>query len=195
MDRATLKANAKVQIKGKIGILFVIYLIMAAIATVASFIPGVGSLAYTVVLGPAFALALVKIFLGLADGVEPSIKALFGEFNHFWAAFKVTFLVGLFTYLWSLLLVIPGIIKAISYSQAMYVLAENPEIGAREAINRSKAMMNGHKMEYFLLMLSFIGWFLLCAITFGIACIWVIPYITAAETNFYNSVKNSVEAA
>ena len=194
MDRATIKANAKAQIKGKIGILFVIYLIMAAIATVVSMIPGVGSLAYAVVLGPAFSLAVIKIYLGLTCCVEPNIKALFGEFNNFWSAFKVTFLVGLFTYLWSLLLIIPGIIKGISYSQAMYILAENPEIGAREAINRSKAMMDGHKMEYFVLMLSFIGWYLLCAITFGIATIWVIPYISAAYANFYNSIKSPVEA-
>ena len=194
MDRVTLKATAKAQTKGKIGILFVIYLIMAAIAFAANLIPGVGAIAYAVVLGPAFTLAVVKIYLGLTVGVEPEIKALFGEFNNFWGAFKVTFLVGLFTALWSLLLYVPGIIKAISYSQSMFILAENPDIGAREAIDRSKAMMEGHKMEYFVLMLSFIGWFLLCAITCGIAAIWAIPYISATMANFYNKVKSPVEA-
>ena len=194
MDRATIKANAKAQIKGNIGVLFVITLIMAVIAAVASLIPVVGSLAYAVVLAPAFLLAVVKMYLGLTAGVKPAVKDLFGEFNNFWSAFKVTFLVGLFTWLWSLLFVIPGIIKGIAYSQAMYILAENPEIGAREAINRSKAMMDGHKMEYFVLMLSFIGWYLLSAITFGIASIWAIPYICAAQANFYNSIKAPVEA-
>lgn len=194
MDRVQLKTAAKSQIKGNIGILFLMMLIVGAVSGLANVIPVVGSLAVAVVVAPAFALAMVKIYLRLTDGKKPELGELFAEFASFWAAFKVTFLTGLFVALWSLLLYIPGIIKALSYSQAMFILAENPGIGAREAIDRSKAMMDGHKMELFVLYLSFIGWYLLGAITFGIAYIYVVPYVQATLANFYNAIK-PVEAA
>ena len=189
MNRAELKSLAKSQIKGNIGILFLITLVIALVSGLANVIPVVGAAAVAIVLTPAFTLALIKIYLRLVDGKKPELGDLFAEFSNFWASFKVTFLTGLFTALWSLLFYIPGIIKGLSYSQAMYILAENPGIGAREAIDRSKAMMEGHKMELFVLILSFIGWFLLGAITFGIAYIYIIPYMCATLTNFYNSIK------
>lgn len=193
MNRAELKAMAKEQIKGRIGILFLIMLVVGLISGAVAAVPVVGSIASAVVLTPVFSLALVKIYLGMTQGVAPEISKLFDEFKSFWSAFKVTFLVGLFTMLWSMLFVIPGIIKALSYSQAMYILAENPEIGAREAIDRSKAMMEGHKMELFVLGLSFIGWHLLGAVTFGIAYVYVLPYMNATMANFYNSIKGNTE--
>lgn len=194
MNRAELKNLAKSQIKGNIGILFLITLVMGLVCGLANIIPVVGSLAVAIVLTPAFTLAIYKIYLRLTEGKKPELGDLFAEISNFWVSFKVTFLTGLFVALWSLLFYIPGIIKGLSYSQAMYILAENPGIGAREAIDRSKAMMEGHKMELFVLILSFIGWFLLGAITFGIAYIYIIPYMTATLTNFYNSIK-PVEAA
>ncbi len=195
MDRVEMKALAKEQIKGHIGVLFLITLIVAAVSAVVGLIPKVGSLVMGLVVTPAFSIATVTIYLKLTQYMTPEVGELFSHFNKFWAAFKVTFLSGLFTFLWSLLLVIPGIIKAYSYSMAMYILAENPEIGALEAINRSKAMMNGHKMELFVLQLSFIGWHLLGAVTLGIAYVWVLPYINATTANFYNSIKNTVAEA
>ena len=193
MNRAELKALAKQQIKGNIGILFVITLIVALITGAASaIIPGIGAVVVTFVLAPAFSLSIYSIYLALAQGKKPEVKDAFIGFSDFWSAFKVTFLVGLFTYLWSLLFVIPGIVKACSYSQAMYILAENPKMSAREAINRSKEMMEGHKMEYFVLNLSFIGWAILAPLTFGLLYIWLIPYMNATLTNFYNSVKPQV---
>ena len=181
---------AKAQIKGNIGVLFLVTLVATLITVALEFIPTIGSVA-SAALGPMFTLAVTIIYLKLAEGEKPAVGDLFTQFNQIWPAFKVNFLVGLFTALWTMLLIIPGIIKGISYSQAMYILAENPEIGALEAINRSKAMMEGHKMEYFVLGLSFIGWTLLVGITFGIAGIWVMPYMTATMTNFYNKVKGA----
>lgn len=106
-------------------------------------------------------------------------------------AFKVSFFTTLFTFLWSLLLIVPGIIKSFSYAMAMYIWSENKEMGALEAINKSKKMMDGHKMDYFVLGLSFIGWILLGCITLGIALIYVIPYMETTMANFYNSIKDS----
>lgn len=193
MERAELKSLAKQQIQGNIGTFFLMTLIVAGVAALANLIPVVGSIASVLVLTPAFGLAMVTVYLKLTKGVQPDVKELFQHFDKFWSAFKVTFFMGLFTALWSLLFWIPGIIKALSYSMSMYILAENPEIGALEAINRSKAMMNGHKMDFFVLQLSFIGWHLLGAITFGIAYVWVTPYMSATTANFYNSIKNQPE--
>ena len=191
MNRVELKAKAKEQIKGNIGVLFLMYLVIAAIATLVNIIPGVGALADVVVISPLASLVMIMTYLNLAKGIKPELAMLFQHLNKFWGAFKVQFLSGLYIMLWSLLLVIPGIVKAYSYSMAMYILAENPEMGAREAISLSKKMMNGHKMELFVLELSFIGWILLSIITFGIATIWAIPYISAATANFYNNIKNN----
>ncbi len=193
MNRAELKSMAKQQIKGKIGILFVITLIYVLLSyaslLILGFIPGVGSLAYSIIIAPAFALSLTRIYLNITAGTKPEVKDTFGGFDDFWSAFKVNFLVGLFTFLWSLLFLIPGIVKSFSYSMSMYVLAENKGKSARECINESKAMTNGHKMDLFVLGLSFIGWILLVYITFGIALIWVYPYMLTTYANAYNSLK------
>ncbi len=193
MNRAELKAAAKQQIKGKIGILFLITLIVAIISGLASlvlsFIPIVGSLAAAVIVTPAFALSVVRVYLNVIKGGFPVAGDAFTGFDDFWSAFKVTFLVGLFTFLWSLLFVIPGIIKGISYSMSMYVLAENKGKPALECIAESKKMTEGHKMELFVLALSFIGWGLLVSITLGIAAIWVMPYMQATYANAYNLLK------
>lgn len=191
--RAELKAMAKEQIKGNIGTLFVITLIIAAVSALAglvcSLIPVVGPFVSAIVITPAFAISVLRIYLNMAKGQKPVAGDAFTGFNDFWSAFKVTLLVGIFTFLWSLLLYIPGIIKGLSYSQAMTIVAENPGMSAREAINRSKAMMHGHKMDLFVLGLSFIGWAILGAITLGIAYIWIVPYMSATMINFYNDIK------
>lgn len=198
MERAELKAKAKAQIKGKIGILFVITLIITVVSGLAGWIlgmiPFIGSIAATVIVTPAFALSTIRVYLMVANNEKPEAKDAFCGFDDFWAAFKVTFLVGLFTFLWSLLFVIPGIVKSYSYSMAMYILAENKGKPALECIEESKEMTNGHKMELFVLNLSFIGWALLGVITFGIAYIWVIPYMQTTFTNAYHSLKPVVVA-
>lgn len=198
MNRAELKAAAKSQIKGKIGILFVITLIIGllsgAAGVVLSKIPG-GSLVVSIIITPAFLLSTVRVYLNVMKGGTPKAGDAFCGFDDFWSAFKVTFLVGLFTFLWSLLFVIPGIIKSFSYSMSTYILAENKGKPALECIKESQEMTEGHKMDLFVLGLSFIGWGFLCVITFGIAAIWVLPYAQATYANAYNSLKPAAPAA
>jgi uncharacterized membrane protein len=184
MNRAQLKATAKAQIKGNVVMLAVITVIAMAITYVAMMIPLLG-----LIVGPVMSLALLHVYLKLTRGVKPEINELFAHFNELLPALKVNLLSGIFVFLWSLLLVIPGIIKSFAYSQAMYILAENPGIGAREALKRSEEMMNGHKMEMFILGLSFMGWYILGTFTFGLLYIWLIPYMQATMTNFYNAIK------
>lgn len=192
MTRQELKSMAKQQIQGNIGVIFVINLIVYAISVLAGVIPVVGSVA-SVVIAPAFSLSLTMVYLSLTRGIQAQISDAFAGFQDLWTAFKTTFLVGLFTMLWSLLFCIPGIIKAISYSQAMFIVAENPGISALEAIDRSKAMMDGHKMDYFVMGLSFLGWEILGAFTFGLLYIWLVPYMQTTYANFYNSIKPGAE--
>ena len=99
------------------------------------------------------------------------------------------FLVAVFTFLWSLLLIIPGIIKAYSYAMTPYILEEHPELTANQAIDRSRAMMKGHKFDLFWLHLSFIGWFLLALLSLGIGYFWLAPYIDTAQAAFYQDLK------
>lgn len=188
MTRAELKSAAKEQIKGKIGILFVMFLIIFAIGIACRFIPILGGIA-AIVITPAFSLSLCMIYLKLAKKDEIAVGDIFAGFNKTGRALWLNILVGFFTFLWTLLLIIPGIIKQYAYSMSFYILADNPELTAREALSKSKEMMNGHKWDLFVLQLSFFWWYLLVGITFGIAAIYVTPYISATTANFYNSIK------
>lgn len=197
MNRCEIKAMAKEQLKGNIGAIFVVLLIIAVISglasVVAGLIPGIGAIALIVFISAPFELSVVMIFLNLTKGKSPEIKDTFSGYEDFFSAFKVIFFASLFSFLWSFLFIIPGIIKAISYSMSMYILAENKGMSALDAINKSKKMMDGHKMDYFILGLSFIGWFLLVYITLGIAAIWVAPYMETTFANFYNKLKENTE--
>lgn len=93
-----------------------------------------------------------------------------------------------YTVLWSLLLIIPGIIKAIAYSQTYYVLKDNPGIGINAAITKSRKLMNGYKWKFFVLQLSFIGWGILCILSLGIGFLWLSPYISSSNAAFYNEL-------
>lgn len=192
MNRKELKANARAQIKGKIGLLFavtfLIGLISGAAEAILGLIPG-GSLVGSIIITPAFTLSTINIYLMVVRGDNPEIGQIFSGFDDFFSAFKVTFLVGLYTFLWSLLFFIPGIIKAYSYSMSMYILADNKGKGARECIAESIEMTNGHKWELFVLNLSFIGWILLAPFTLGILLIWLAPYMNATMANAYEALK------
>ena len=111
------------------------------------------------------------------------IKEGFGSYGH---TFATLFLKDLFLCLWTLLFIIPGIIKAYSYQLVPYIVKDNPELSAMQAIKRSKELMNGHKWEAFVLDLSFIGWYLLSILTLGILNIfWTSPYSESAHAVFY----------
>ena len=121
------------------------------------------------------------------------VETLFDGYKDFLRIFGTMFLEGVYAFLWTLLLIIPGVIKLISYSQTYYVLKDNPELGFNAAIERSMDMMNGHKMQYFRLSLSFIGWILLSMLTCGILFLWVLPYISATHAHYYEYVKEEYE--
>lgn len=102
---------------------------------------------------------------------------------------KVMFMESLIIFGWTLLLIIPGIIKAYEYAMVPYILAENPELDYHTVLQKSKSMMDGHKFEFFMLELSFIGWRLLGIMLCCIGIIFVLPYQNATFTEFYAELK------
>jgi uncharacterized membrane protein len=94
-----------------------------------------------------------------------------------------------------LLLIIPGIMAGLSYSQTFYILSEDPSIGAMDAIRKSKEMMYGNRWKLFCLGLRFIGWLLLCILTLGIGFIWLAPYMAVSMAKFYDDLVHGTSAA
>lgn len=124
------------------------------------------------------------------QGDENVTSNLFAHtFKGYWKNVWACFLMVLFIFLWSLLLLIPGIVKGYAYMMTPFILKDNPELSANEAINLSQKMMKGHKFDLFYLMLSFIGWGILGIFTLGIGYLWLMPYMYAAFAAFYQDVK------
>jgi uncharacterized membrane protein len=169
-----------------IGFSLLLTLISIAINLVTRRVSG-GFLAVWLVEGP-LQLGAVIFYLHYTRRGKPALAMLFVGFRYFGKALALYFLMLIFILLWTLLLIIPGIIASYAYSQAWYLLANDPSLDAMEAIGRSKAMMQGHKWRLFCLELRFIGWFLLCLLTLGIGFLWLIPYMGTSMACFHNDL-------
>ncbi len=149
---------------------------------------GIGSIASLIIAGP-FALALSIMSLKAIKGQGVEVMNIFSGFENFVNALILCLYQGLIIFLWSLLLIVPGILKSLSYSMTFYILAENPDMKAKQAMEESKSLMEGHRWEYFKLQFSFIGWLILSVFTFGILILWVSPYMDIATAAFYEDLK------
>ena len=148
---------------------------------------GVGAIALLLITGP-LALGVTHVYLSVVRGGSAELSDTFSGFKNFASAFLLQLLIEIFTALWSLLFIIPGIIKSYSYSMSFYILHDNPQMPANEARKMSMQMMRGNKWRLFCLDLSFIGWFLLSILTFGILLFWVEPYQGVARAEFYQNL-------
>jgi uncharacterized membrane protein len=137
-----------------------------------------------IVTGP-LTLGLAIVSLRVLDGEVLALQDMFAGFYNFGNALLLHILNSLFITLWSLLLVVPGIVKAYAYSMSTYILAENPDITATEARQRSIDIMKGNKMMLFKIHLTYIGWFLLSIFTLGIPLFFIMPQIQVATAAFY----------
>ncbi|SMC72589.1 DUF975 family protein [Papillibacter cinnamivorans] len=117
-----------------------------------------------------------------------SFAELFDGFNYAGRIIWLSFLVGLFTFLWFLLFIIPGFIAIYRYRLVYFLIIDNPDMTAMEAIRTSKRLMVGHKIDLFVLDLSFIGWMLLGVLTLGILYLWLIPYVNFTNAIFYRQL-------
>lgn len=199
MNLGALKADAKQKIRGKVGGAFAAWFIVAVISGGAGWalglVPVVGAYLYTFLIAPAFGLGLSRMWLDISDDYTPGVTDAFRGFNDYFNAVLVNALFFLFTLLWSLLLLIPGIIKALSWSMAMYVLADNKGKSPMECLRESEKMTRGHKGKLFVFFLSWIGWLLLAVLTLGIGLIWIVPYLNTCLANIYKSLKAMSENA
>ncbi len=141
------------------------------------------------ILGGVIQLGYAKFLLNQHDKKEMQFGDLFSEFDRFGQGFAQHFLRSLYTFLWALLFIIPGIVKSYSYAMTPYLMAESPDLTASEAITLSKQMMDGHKGELFILDLTFIGWGILCILTLNLGHLALNPYHNAARTAFYRELK------
>ena len=210
-----LRAQARERLEGQWGTFVLMTFLMLVIQTILQ-IPGyIGSLLE--ILSPENVLAslsfsnisniLSLLALPLSWGLTVSLlrnhreesvdlENLFDGFRggRYTRVFCALFLVNLFTFLWTLLLIIPGIIKAFSYALTPYIIMDEPELTARQAITRSCEIMEGRRWKLFCLYLSFIGWGILCLLTFGIGFLWLVPYMNASIAAFYEDARAEYEA-
>ena len=188
-----LRNQAYEALRGKWTPAVVTSLVFCILLGVAVSLSRVNALLYLIAyLGGASIVAIGMLYACwdlFTKGTLPEAGALFAPFKQYARTVGAVLLVFVYTLLWTLLLVIPGIIKAYSYSMTFYILRENPEMTSGDAITASQKMMDGHKMDLFLLSLSFIGWAILASITFGIGYLWLIPYIYTAYAAFYETLK------
>ena len=185
MENKKLMAMARESLSGKwglaVGTFLVFWLIMVAAKS-----NGIAVL----LIGGLMLIGLAIFSLTIARNQDAKLEQIFKGFKkNFGTALVAYLLKAIFVFLWTLLLIIPGIIAAISYSQVFYILAEDDSISGMDALKKSKEMMYGYKWKYFCLRLRFIGWFLLCILTLGVGFLWLKPYIMISCANFYDDIK------
>lgn len=184
MNNSEIKTRAKEAMKNNWGTAILVFIVYGLINSALS-ATGIGAIA-TGLLTVGFS----AFFLTVVRTKTASFDVFFNGFTEYLGTkFVSMLLVQLYTMLWSLLFIIPGIVKSFSYAMTPYILLDKPELSATEAINESRSMMDGHKMELFLLDLSFIGWILLSMLTCGILVLYVTPYMQAAHAEFYRTLK------
>lgn len=172
------------------GVALVALIIQSAIsAALAS--TGFGTL---LVAGPLM-VGVASVFLAISRYHQATIEQVFDGFKmNFIENLLAYLLQTVFVFLWFLLFIIPGFIKAYAYSMTTYILADNPNMKAMDALRESERMMQGHKWELFCLHLSYIGWVLLSVLTCGLLMLYVAPCMQAANTAFYRVLKEGQQS-
>ena len=189
---AQLMAQARESLRGAWGTAIGGLLLYLVVSGVAGAIPFVGPIIGLVIGGP-FTLGLSILWLAIARRQGARATQIFDGFQKFGTAFGAYILMAIFVSLWTLLLIVPGIIAAFSYAMTWYIIADDPSVGALEAIGRSKRMMRGYKGKLFCLGLRFIGWYLLCLLTCGIGFLWFAPYVGVSFVKFYEDIAGQAE--
>lgn len=192
---AELTRRARTALRGNWGLgvgVFLIHLVMTQ--AISNLVPVIGPFIVLFITAP-LTLGFAILFLNVARDNQPEVGQLFAGFSNYWPSLGVYFLTTIFVFLWMLLLIIPGIIASIAYSQSYYLLADHPNLSPSDAIDSSKVLMKGHKGQYFLLGFRFLGWMLLSILTLGIGLLWVVPYMQATYSEFYLELRRHQKKA
>lgn len=194
MNRIQIKEQAKNILNHNIfGNIWLTMLVVFVVQTVVisfigSVVPYVGAL---LISGPiTYGVSLIVLkFIRTSQKIDfaDMLKGFTGDFAQ---NFLLGFLMSLFIALWSLLFVIPGIVKSYAYSMAFYIKADHPEYDWRQCLDESKRITAGHKMDLFVLDLSFIGWYLVGALCLGVGTFWVMPYHETSKALYYEQLRN-----
>jgi uncharacterized membrane protein len=208
MDREILKSNAKEQLRGKWGLAVRTLFILSVLQSLISFFDLLEkihfvksdssisnwTLVIVLIFEGVFSVGACKFTLNLATNKEDcNFSDAFSGFNIYFKALGLDLLITLCTIVGIFLLVVPGVVFIAMFSQAFYILNEDKSKGIIKCLKESARMMKGHKWEYFVLMISFIGWDLLSIITFYIGNLWLNPYKQVTYTNYYLELKKENE--
>lgn len=187
-------------LEGKWGLFVGVTLITSIIAWIASLptaldarYASVGISAVLQLLILPFIWGFAVIFLHNHRGRECDMRNLFDGYRDFLRIFVTLLWRNILVSLWTLLLIVPGIVKSYAYAMTPYILHDHPELSDVKAIHLSREMMYGHKAKLFLLHLSFIGWGILCLFTCGIGFLWLLPYVYSAQAAFYEDLRADYE--
>lgn len=184
IPQGELMDEAKAALSGRWDIAVPGYLVLILVNAVGSFIPFLSLL----IAGP-LAVGVAIFSLNFARDENPKINNIFDGFQNFGKAIGAYLLMILGIMIGFLLLIVPGFILAIGLSQTFFILADDPDIGIMDALQKSWSMMDGHKFDLFVLGLRFIPWAFLCIFTLGIGLLWLMPYMQVTFAKFYNSIR------
>lgn len=218
MKFGSIKSNARESLKGKWGVAILAFIIATAFGSTGSSITSSSSeevdlsmlsqlstqeilttlavfggaiilgLVVSVILSSLVSIGYAQFNIDLVDGDDPKITTLFSKGKQVGTAIVANLLVFIRVLFGLILFVVPGIIAIYKYSMVNYVIADNPGISAKEALEQSREIMKGNKLRYFLFGLSFIGWCFVAVLTLGIAGLWIAPYINASCAAFYREI-------
>jgi uncharacterized membrane protein len=190
MENKDIMLKARESLNGHWGIAVGAMLLYIVIVAGIQIIPVAGAI-ISLLIGGAMTLGMNTVMLDLARRNETAIGRIFDGFSRYGTTLAAYLLQVIFVFLWTLLLIIPGIIAAYSYSMTYYILADDKSIGALDAIRKSKEMMRGNKWKLLCLSFRFFGWIVLAILTLGLGFIWVAPYISVSIATFYDDIKNA----
>lgn len=199
---AELTKDALESLKGKwglaVGTFFVYSLIMGILSSgnnsslyQLGIYPGylIGLSLLSIFIGAPLVLGMSNFSLNISRGLDARFEQLFDGFNNYTKSLGTYLLYFLSVVIGTIFFIIPGIIFMLMFSQAFFILSDNKDISAVDALKESARMMKGYKTKYFGLMLRFIPWMLLCILTLGIGFLWLFPYMCITSAEFYNDIK------
>jgi len=192
MTRTEIKSKARLNLGSKIFgdiwlyAVIVMFIEVTVVSATNSVLPGIAAI---LILGPLHC-GVERVFLQNArTGEKMVVSDIIAPFKEdFGGTFLLGLLCGLFISLWSILLVVPGIIKAYSWSMVYFIKSDHPDYDWRKCMNESARLMNGHKMDLFLQDISFIGWAIVGSLCLGVGTLWVGAYIEASKAVFYENL-------
>ena len=196
--RRELKSNSKDQLRGNWGLAIITILVYSLIISIFGYSDSIYNNNIEIILdlsslllSGVLTLGISKFLLNLTKKDSSAKFAdLFSGFNVYFKTLGLNILLGIIIGIGTIFLVVPGLIFALMFSQTFFILSEDNEKGIIQCLSESREMMIGYKFDYFVLMLSFLGWWLVSALTLGIGALWVYPYQKLTEANFYLEIKN-----